>query len=73
MLYECAQHEGDAPVVRAGAELAVGEGPGPALAALDVGLRVEGPAGAEGLHGPARGKTMSGIGIPVYRAPLNSP
>ena len=22
---------------------------------------------------PARGKTMSGIGIPVYRAPLNSP
>ena len=48
---EPGEDPGYAAVVRAGAEFAVGEGPGAALAELHVGLGVEQPAGAEGLNG----------------------
>ena len=51
VLYEGIEDEGDARVVGAGAELAVGEGAGAALAELDVGLGVKAPAGAEGGYG----------------------
>ena len=51
MVDEPGEDPGDTAVVRAGAEFAVGEGPGAALAELDVGLGVERPAGAEGLNG----------------------
>ncbi len=44
------QDEAVAEVLGAGRQLPVGEGPGPALAELDVGLRVQGPGGPEPLH-----------------------
>ena len=49
VLVKLPQHPGDAPVVRAGVELAVGKGPGAALAELDVVLLVQLAAGAEAL------------------------
>ena len=54
------QDEAVPGVLGAGVQLPVGEGPGPAFAKLDVGLRVQSPGGPEalhvrlaGLHGPA--------------------
>ena len=44
------QDEAVAGVPGAGVQLPVGEGPGAALAELDVGLRVQGPCGPEPLH-----------------------
>ena len=48
---ELLQHPEHAPVVGAGVELPVREGAGPALAELDVGLRVQRPAPAKGFDG----------------------
>ncbi len=44
------QHGGDAGVVGAGGQLAVGEGPRPSLAELDVGALVQRPGGPEVPH-----------------------
>ena len=49
MFVKAAQHKADAPVVRAGVQLAVGKGPRAALAELDVVFPVQRAAGAKAL------------------------